>query len=305
MFEQLQSRLATPGLLWVSDCKMSALGTRAAIQTQHHYYLTVLPRTETTVNLMADLLAQAQVQGEERLQVVKIGPKAEAVLLATGYQFTRSQQEPSTAIAWEERVLLVHSDNYQQQQQRGFEQRLQRATDKLHALTPAMGRGKRQIREEATLLIQAQAILKQYRLDGLLHYTYECQTSPKTGKVRYQMTTVVPQWPAITQHQQLFGWRMYVTNAPAPRLTFAEAVLAYRDEWIIERGFGRYKGEALSVSPLLVRRDDPVQGLLHLLSLLKAFDNLTLTVFEVDNQIYGHVSPLSDLQQQILSLLAG
>jgi hypothetical protein len=38
--------------------------------------------------------------------------------------------------------------------------------------------------------------------------------------------------------------------------------------------------------------------------LLQAFDNLTLTVFEVDHQLYGHVSPLNQLQQQILSLLA-
>jgi transposase len=37
--------------------------------------------------------------------------------------------------------------------------------------------------------------------------------------------------------------------------------------------------------------------------LLQAFVPLTLTVFEVDDQVYGHVSPLTDLQQQILSLL--
>ncbi|NJR63768.1 MAG: hypothetical protein HC769_36375 [Cyanobacteria bacterium CRU_2_1] len=37
--------------------------------------------------------------------------------------------------------------------------------------------------------------------------------------------------------------------------------------------------------------------------LLKAFDNLTLTIFEVDGQVYGHVSLLNELQQQILSLL--
>lgn len=346
MFEQLQARLATPGLLWVGDCKMSALATRAAIHTQQHYYLTVLPRTETTVELIQHFLARANAQADEQLKVLEIDPKAGEVILATGYQFTRFQQDSATAIDWQEQVFLVHSDKYHQQQQRGFEQRLQRATDKLHSLTPAVGRGKRQIREEATLREQAQAVLKQYRLEGLLHYTYECQTDPKTSKVRYQITSVMPQAQAITQHQQLFGWRVYVTNAPSPRLSFVEAVLAYREQWIIERGFGRYKGKALSVSPLFVKRDDQVQGLLHLLSLglrvltliefvvrrrlqqnhlqlsglysdkpkfaiarpsakrlLQAFDNLTLTVFEVDHQLYGHVSPLNQLQQQILSLL--
>lgn len=283
IFEQLQTSLATSGLLWVGDCKMSALGTRAAIQTQHHYYLTVLPRTEITVELIQSLLAMAQAQGDERLKVIEIDPKEGEVILATGYQFTRPQQEQSSATLWEERVLLVHSDNYQQQQQRGFEQRLQRASDKLYSLTPAVGRGKRQIREEATLLTQAQAVLKQYRLDGLLHYTYECQTHPKTGNVRYQITSVVPQAQAIAQHQQLFGWRAYVTNAPLSRLSFADAILTYRDEWIIERGLGRYKGKALSVSPLFVKRDDQVQGLLHLLSL--GLRVLTLIEFVVRRRL--------------------
>lgn len=37
--------------------------------------------------------------------------------------------------------------------------------------------------------------------------------------------------------------------------------------------------------------------------LLKAFDNLTLTILEVQGQQYGHVSPLNTLQEQILRLL--
>lgn len=44
MFEQLQARLGTVGLLWVGDCKMSAIATRAAMQAQQQYYLSVLPR---------------------------------------------------------------------------------------------------------------------------------------------------------------------------------------------------------------------------------------------------------------------
>jgi transposase len=346
MFEQLQASLATPGLLWVGDCKMSALATRAAIQSRQHYYLTVLPRTNTTVELIETTLAQVQTPGNELLKVTEFDPKAGEVVVATGYQFSRQQQDETATTLWDEQVLLVHSDNYQRQQQRGFEQRLQRATDQLYSLTPTVGRGKRQICQEPVLITKAQAIVKQYRLEGMLHYSYECQTHPKTGKVRYQITSVVLKAQAIAQHQQLFGWRAYVTNAPLTRLSFADAVLTYRDEWIIERGFGRYKGKALSVSPLFVKRDDQVQGLLHLLSLglrvltliefvvrrrlqqthqklsglypdkptfatsrpsaerlLKAFDNLTLTVFDVDNQVYGHVSPLSDLQRQILSLL--
>jgi transposase len=37
--------------------------------------------------------------------------------------------------------------------------------------------------------------------------------------------------------------------------------------------------------------------------LLKAFDNVTLTILEVRGQRYGHVSPLNPLQAKILRLL--
>lgn len=37
--------------------------------------------------------------------------------------------------------------------------------------------------------------------------------------------------------------------------------------------------------------------------LLKAFDNVTLTILEVRGQQYGHVTPLTPLQEQILRLL--
>jgi len=344
LFEQLQAQLGRSGLLWVGDTKMSALATRASIHHHEHYYLSVLPRTEVNLELLQTFLAQ--VQGQDRLSVSEIDAKGQAVIVATGYHLSRIQHESMTAAEWEEQVLLVHSQTYHKQQQRGLEQRLQRATERLHALTPKVGRGKRQIRQESTLLTQAQAIVKNYRLEGLLHYQYECQSHSNPKKVRYQITSVAPDPQALAQQQQLLGWRLYVTNAPTTRLSFAEAVRTYRDEWIIERGFGRYKGKALSVSPLFVKRDDQVQGLLHLLSLglrvltliefvvrrrlqqtqqslqglysdkpqlattrpcaerlLQAFVPLTLTVFEVDHQVYGHVSPLTELQQQILSLL--
>ena len=54
-------------------------------------------------------------------------------------------------LTWTERILLVHSPVHQQQQQRGLQQRLTTATAKIQALTPFPGRGKRQIRDEATL----------------------------------------------------------------------------------------------------------------------------------------------------------
>ena len=154
--------------------------------------------------------------------------------------------------------------------QRGLDRRLQRATDKLLALTPPPTRGKRQIREEGELTKVADAILKAHEVAGLLTYTFERQEKRQTkyigrGRgnaerptreivtVRYQITSVVRQEEAITALQKTFGWRAYVTNAPAEQLTLEQAVLTYRDEWLIEHGFHRLKGAPLSLDPLFVK----------------------------------------------------
>jgi transposase len=55
------------------------------------------------------------------------------------------------------------------------------------------------------------------------------------------MTAITCQEEAFARLQKTFGWRAYMTEAPAEELTLEQAVLAYRDELIIERGFHRLK----------------------------------------------------------------
>jgi transposase len=181
-----------------------------------------------------------------------------------------------------------------------LEGRLERATEKLLALTPAPGRGKRQIQDETVLVEAAEAVLKAHDVEGLLSYTFERQEkhqtrylgrgrgSPDRPKqemvtVRYQMITIARQEEAIAALQKTFGWRAYVTDTPGEQLTLEQAILTYREEWLIERGFHRLKGVPLSLSPLFVKRDDQVVGLTNLLSLAVRF--LTLIEFVVRRKL--------------------
>ena len=84
----------------------------------------------------------------------------------------------------------------------------------------------------------------------------------------------------------MLGWRAYVTDAPINRLTLAQAVLTYREEWLIERGFHRLKGVPLSLDPVFVKRDDQVTGLTNLLSI--AVRLLTLIEFVVRRNLKRH-----------------
>jgi len=310
------------GLLFVGDSKMSALAIRAHIHFLSHHYLCPLAQTGETAKEMEKWIEAAN-HGTQPLQPIYIeNAKGERKLLAEGYVFERTVQaeiavdKPDGAaggtqsIEWIERVLVVRSESYRKAQLEALENRLQRATEKLLALTPPVGRGKRQIQDETDLVNAAAAICKAYEVEGLLTYTFERQEKHQTkylgrGRgnperprqeivtVRYQITAVTRQAEAIAACQKTLGWRAYVSNAPAEQLSLEQAVLTYRDEWIIERGFHRLKGVPLSLNPLFVKRDDQVMGLTNLLTI--AVRLLTLIEFVVRRKLKQKQEKLTGL----------
>jgi transposase len=294
--------IAGLGLLFVGDCKMSALATRAHIAHLQHHYLCPLALTGETARDLPAWIAAAGAAERTLEAVYTEDEPGERRLLAKGYSFERSVTGAVAdgAHTWTERVLVVRSERYRQVQQAGWEKRLQQATTRLLALTPAPGRGKRQIQDEATLIAAADAILHAETVAGLLTYAFERQEQRHTqylgrGRggpdrpqreeltVRYQISAVSRQADAIAAQEQTLGWRAYVTNAPATQLTLANAVLTYRDEWLIERNFHRLKGAPLSLDPLFVKRADQIVGLTNLLSI--AVRLLTLLEFVVRRQL--------------------
>ena len=290
------------GLLFVGDCKMSALATRAHTYRRGHHYLCPLPMSGNNAELLATWV-QTALEDEGALQAVyRETADGKRMLIAEGYETARTlvSAEEEPAAEWVERVIVARSETYREQLQRGLEQRLNRATEKLWALTPEPGPGKRQIREEAQLVARAEAILQAHNVVGLLSYTFERQEKRETryvgrgrggpGRltrevvtVRYQITNVNRETAALDALRATFGWRVYVTNAPVTELSLEQAVLVYRDEWVIERNFHRLKGAPLSLDPLFVKRDDQITGLTHLLSL--GVRMLTLIEFVVRRKL--------------------
>jgi len=300
------------GLLFVGDCKMSALSIRAHIHHLGQHYLCPLAQTGKTGEQLLGWI-QAATEGQQELQgLYSENEQGERKLLAEGYAFERLTQTEAEGegIEWTERVLVVRSESYRRVMQEGLERRLQQATEELEALTPVPGRGKRQIQDETELMIAADSILKAHDVEGLLSYTFERQEKRQIrylgrGRggpnrpqqeivtVRYQITAIARQQEAIAALHKTLGWRAYVTDAPAEQLSLEQAVLAYREEWLIERGFHRLKGVPLSLSPLFVKRDDQVVGLTNLLSLAVRF--LTLIEFVVRRKLKQNKEKLTGL----------
>jgi transposase len=293
ILEQTFRYLQRKGLLVVGDCKMSALAIRAYIQAAGDYYLTPLSQVGEVASQMASWIEAGVAKGED-LTKVQISDEEGTHEIARGYEVKRFCT--CDGQNWEERVLIVRSHAYAEAQQHYLEKRMDKATAALLALTPPVGQGKRQVKDEKTLHERAEAILEKHEVTGLLtyHYTRESKQEEKlvgSGRngpnrsrqvvehVRYQITQVQRNAVAIAQHVATLGWRAYGTNAPSTRLSFENAILEYRNEFRIERVFGRFKGEQLAIAPLFVKRDDQVVGLTRLLSL--AVRVLTLMEFVV------------------------
>jgi transposase len=285
IIKRIRSGLRTPGLLFVGDCKMSALDTRAYLARHQDWYLSPLPLTGATAGAMDAWITTGVTKGErgalERIE--RTNDRGHTVLVAEGYEFERTCCAPGSVGVWCERVLVVRSPMHASQQAAGLEKRLSHAETTLMALTPPRGRGKRQITDEATLLEAIARVFTEHRVEGLLSVAWEKQVEQTTHyvgrgrgsvsrekrviqKIRYHITHISRQADAITARSQRFGWKAFVTNAVQQRLSLQAAVLCYRNEYRVERIFNRLKSR-VHIAPLFVKRNEQIEGLTYLLTL--------------------------------------
>jgi transposase len=285
LIERIRTGLKTTGLLFVGDCKMSALETRASIAGHHDFYLSPLPLTGATAEAMEAWISEGVAKGEagELEQIFRTNDRGHEVLAAEGYEFERRCGAKGSQEAWTERVVVVRSPMHAKHQAAGLDKRLAHAETNLAALTPPRGRGKRQITDEATLVEAIDLVLKDYRVEGLLSVAWEKQVERHTQyvgrgrgsasrpkrvikKTRYHITRIARQEDHIADLSQRFGWKAFVTNAGQKRLSLQDAVLCYRNEYRVERVFNRLKSR-VHIAPLFVKLNDQIEGLTYLLTL--------------------------------------
>ena len=82
---------------------------------------------------------------------------------------------------------------------------------------------------------------------------------------------------AIAQFRLLAGWRIFVTNVAETRMTLNQSTQYYRDEWLVERGFHRFKRGQIPALPLFLRLPERIKGLMLMLTI--ALQVLTLMEF--------------------------
>jgi transposase len=167
--QQVSASLVEHGLLYVGDCKMAALATRAFIQNSQDYYLCPLSEKQMLVETLEAYL-QLVWSGKQALAPVQrenVAGQLEEI--AEGYEQNlplRVEVDGKT-ITWTERHLIVCSFQHARASEEALRSRLVKAQAELLALK-AHKQGKKQIEAAVGMQAAAENALKHYRVAGML-----------------------------------------------------------------------------------------------------------------------------------------
>lgn len=314
LIRRVRHQLRQHGLLYTGDCKMSALATRAELVAEKDYYLMPLPRTGDNAEQIDAWIDEAALGKQSLQNLTRPNEKGQKVVFAWAYERERPQRSTvaDREVAWTERVQVVRSLELAKRQARQLDERLGEAIAALRALTPPVGRGHKQYREEEPLRTAVAAILEEHRVEGLLTVTWQREEKQQTRyrgsgrggpgrptytttKVRYVITAVQRNEAGIEQTKARQGWRVQVTNLPAARWSLRETVLLYNGGWSVERDFHLLKDQPLGIQPLFVREEEQIIGLTRLLTL--ALRVLTLSELQVRSGLAEAEETLSGLYE--------
>lgn len=302
---RVRACLNTAGLLYVGDCKMAALDTRASIQAAGDYYLCPLSALQVSAEQLARELAALRASGQPLIAVERTGVDGQTRCIAQGYEEseTITAQIEGVSYTWRERRLLVRSQAAARAAETALRARLEQAQTAMAELA-VRRQGKPVLSDRAAVEQAVADMVVHFRVEGLLTVSVTEQATqqqvrayrdrPATVRTARQFTISSQVEPAaLTSAIEQLGWRVYATNQVADGLSLPQAVEAYRDEYLVERNFGRLKGHPLSLSPMYVERDDHATGLVRLLSI--ALRVLTLLEFVVRRQLAQEGAALAGL----------
>lgn len=288
---RVQATLGQRGVLYVGDCKMAALATRAYLAGSADHYVCPLSGVQMPPEALQAVLAPVW-SGAQTLTPVYRAPATDADTperIANGFASTVTLTSAEGA-TWIEQRLVVQSLQHAAAQQARLDQRLHHAERDLAALNQR-GRGRKQ-RDESQTRAAVEAILQRHQVTGLLRIdlaveTHTTHTRAYRDRPAREVTAVnvavtTRRDPdAYAQTVRTLGWRVFASNDLA--LTVSEAVLAYREQYLIERGFNRLRGRSLGLTPLYLSSTTRIQGLVRLLAI--ALRVLCLVEFTVRNAL--------------------
>jgi transposase len=309
--KQTQQTFGSGDKTFIGDCKMAALATRAYLAHSEDFYLCPLGEKQFSVAERQKLIDSVGM-GKQTLQAVyrpSVDPKDVPELVAEGFAFDitltdtfddNTPDKTPVSVTWTERRWMVRSVAYAQAQQQGLDKRLEKAIQEVQELV-VRRQGKRVLSAEE-LKTASLAVLKERRVEGLL--SVEVKTSRQERTVRgyggkesrvevdeSHQIEVKRNEEAIAAAKAEMGWQVYGTNDL--EWSLEGVVWSYRDQYQIERGWARLKGQPLSLTPMYLADETRMVGLVLLLSI--GLRVLTLLEWVVREKIEQSKEPLRGL----------
>jgi transposase len=276
--------------LFIADCKAAALDTRGLIDQEGGSYLFPLPMTGDTPRLLRQWVLEPPVLPQEIHLPEIVDDQGQLRCLGKGFVLERRMAFGSgSQHQWQERWLIVQSEAYAVTQRKAFLNRLEKANQELGHLKP------KKDEDQGQFLARAEKILKNRKVEDCI--TVQVEETVTHQKKYLGRGRSGPNRPSrlvekrelhlhfhrnetvIEQELQLAGWRIYVTNTQESKLSLNDSVRYYRSEWLVERGFHRFKNGALPALPIYLQLPERIKGLMLLL--MVALQALTLLEYVV------------------------
>jgi transposase len=279
--------------LYIADSKAAAVETRGTIDCEGGYYLFPLPMTGDIPDQLYQLISEPPV---DPMPLYLENRKGKQQKVGCGFvveREIRTELESGTTHQWRERWLVTQSTAHAKRQRKALQNRLHKAERDLQRLRPK--------REETAAGFHARAerVIQQHDVVGLVSLTVEEAVIQEKRYLRPGRPRPDSPYEIVEQRQlqlhiqrnessierqlQTAGWRVYVTNTPAAQMSLNQAIVYYRGEWLVERGFHRFKKGSLPALPLYVRIPERIRGLLLLLTV--ALQALTLLEFVAHREL--------------------
>ena len=271
------------GMTYIGACTIAARATRADLVAHKDFSLGPLSAKQVSAEERERLLAPLW-RGEQLLEDVRLTAEGQAAAHAApdavGLAYAVEQVGPGPSgqtLRWQERRLVVRSLAHAQLQEASLRQRAQRAVAESNALNERQ-QGKKRLATEAAALQAAEAIIAKHRVADVVHIRVQTTVLAET-KRRYgqrpaqtlRTTTVQAEatiaQAAMAQTVRRLGWRVYATNHAQETLPLTQLVAAYRSEYLVEQGIRRLTGRSLSLTPLYLKCEPRIVGLIFLLSI--------------------------------------
>jgi transposase len=291
LIEETQASLGRGGKTYIGDTKMDARGIRAFLVRSGDYYLCPLSLKQVSGQELAELIERG-VGGKESLTPVLAEKGESSEIIATGYCYEQAMETEveGKQICWTEQRAVVRSEAFVRQQSTVLEKKLERARNALLNLNERK-RGKKRL-SSPELEAAVAEILEKEGVEGVMRVEIVTTSSERSKRkwlersaevVTEEEAKVVVEIDeeAVERVKQRMGWRVYATNQMEWGVT--EVVETYREQYLIERGFARLKGQSLALQPHYLQTEERVGGLLHLLVI--GLRLLTLVEYQVRSQL--------------------